>query len=175
MEQLLRILKSAVEMENNGYKIYMDASEKTSNKFGKQTLKAIADKELDHIAAINEFIAQLSAGTVDIGRAIANINPKDKKEYIAALVKDLRSELSATIVEDSDLEKAYRVAMSFEKGSYDLYKKLSEEINDPQSVKFFEFLMGEENTHYELLQETLEYLNNPGDWFKEQERWIVEG
>jgi rubrerythrin len=46
---------------------------------------------------------------------------------------------------------------------------------DPSSKKFFEFLMGEENNHYELLSETLEYLNSPKDWYREKEKWIVEG
>ena len=83
--------------------------------------------------------------------------------------------LDENIAKDSDLEKAYKAAMGLEKSSYSFYKDLFNRSTDPQAKKFFEFLMGEENNHYELLSETLEYLNDPKDWYREKERWVVEG
>ena len=76
---------------------------------------------------------------------------------------------------EADLKNAYEVALELEKASYELYRKLAGQTPDSQAKQFFEFLMGEENTHYELLSETLEYLDRPGDWYREKERWIVEG
>ena len=168
MENLSEALRAAIDMEKKGYELYMSAAEKTSNKLGRETLEAIAVKELDHIAAIQKFSS-------DINAAIGTINPAPKKDYVKPIMDALRAELEVKVKPDSDLEKAYEVAMGLEKDSYALYEKLAGKAEDPQAKKFFEFLMGEENIHYELLQETLEYLNNPGDWFKEQERWMVEG
>ena len=168
MENLSEALKIAIDMEKRGYDLYMSAAKKTSNKLGKETLDAIAVKELDHIAAIQKFSS-------DIDAAIGAVNPAPKENYIKPIMEKLCNELETKIKPDSDLEKAYEVAMDFEKQSYDFYKRLADKAKDPQTKRFFEFLMGEENTHYELLQETLEYLNRPADWFKEQEKWIVEG
>ena len=175
MGDILDSLKVAIDMEKDGYELYMKAAGKTANKLGKSTLKAIAAKELDHIKAIEEFSGRIRTNIADLNKAISLINIKNKKEYLMPIIEKLRNDLDAKMAPDSDLEKAYEVAMRLEKESYDLYKKLAGETNDAQIKKFFEFLMGEENTHYELLQETLQYLNNPGDWFAEQERWIVEG
>lgn len=175
MTNISDALKMAVDMEKNGYDIYMKAAKKTSNELGKATLQAIAAKELDHIKAIGEFSKKIGAKDPVLDIAISLINVKNKKDYILPIFERLRNELDAKVNPDSDLGKAYEVAMQLEKESYDLYKKLAGEAVDPQVKKFFEFLMGEENTHYELLEETLQYLNHPGDWFAEQERWIVEG
>ncbi|MBU0686255.1 MAG: ferritin family protein [Candidatus Margulisbacteria bacterium] len=172
---LCQALKAAHDMEKSGYDIYMKAAEKTSNKLGKSTLEAIAKKELDHIKAIDEFTKKATQGDLNLAMAISSINVLDKKDYVRPIMDKLAKELDEKVKSDSDLEKAYEVAMQLERESYDFYKDLADQSADPQVKKFFEFLMSEENTHYELLQESLEYLNHPGDWFKEQERWIMEG
>lgn len=175
MEDLLKAAQTALDMEKKGYDTYMAAAKRTVNKLGRSTLEAIASKELDHIKAIETFYAKMSGKSQRIDEAVDAINPKDKKDYIRPIMDKLRVELNDKVKPDSDLEKAYDVAMGLEKHSYNLYKKLAGETNDKQVKEFFRTLMGEENTHYQLLQETLEYLNHPGDWFKIQERWIVEG
>lgn len=169
MDDLQQALSTALNMEKTGYALYMKAAAMTQNRLGRTTLEAIASKELDHIKAIEEFANK------NFKNAIASINPKGKEEYVKLVMEKLAKYLDENITKDSDLEKAYKAAMGLEKSSYNLYKDLAGRAKDPQSKSFFEFLMGEENTHYELLAETLEYLNKPADWYREQERWIVEG
>ena len=166
---LQRALETAVKMEKTGYDLYMKAAQKTSNKLGSATLEAIAVKEFDHIKAIEEFAQK------NLDKAVESINPKDKKDYVRAIMDKLAKYLDENITKDSDLEKAYKAAIGLEKSSYSFYKDLLNRSTDPRSKKFFEFLMGEENNHYELLSETLEYLNAPKDWYREKERWVVEG
>jgi rubrerythrin len=169
MDDLQKALNTALIMEKTGYDLYMKAAGRTQNKLGKSTLEAIAAKELDHIKAIEEFAQK------NLNRAIESINPKSKKEYIKPIMDKLANFLDENITKDSDLEKAYKAAMGLEKGAYSFYKDLAGRSKDAQAKQFFEFLMGEENTHYELLNETLEYLNHPANWYREQEKWIVEG
>lgn len=169
MDDLQKALDTALSMEKTGYDLYMRAAAKTLNKLGKSTLEAIAVKELDHITAIEKFVEK------NLNRAIESINPRSKKEYIRPIMDKLAKFLDENITKDSDLEKAYKAAMGLEKGTYNFYKDLASKSADAQAKIFFEFLMGEENTHYELLSETLEYLNHPANWYREQEKWIVEG
>jgi len=169
MDDLQKALNTALIMEKTGYDLYMKAAGRTQNKLGKSTLEAIAAKELDHIKAIEEFAQK------NLNKAIESIRPKSKKEYIKPIMDKLSKYLDENITEDSDLEKAYKAAMGLEKGTYSFYKDLAARSGDAQAKQFFEFLMGEENTHYELLNETLEYLNHPANWYREQEKWIVEG
>lgn len=168
MKDMTEALNLAIGVENEGYKVYTEAANKTSNKLGKATLLAIAAKEQDHIKAIQKFAK-------DINQAITLINPRNKKEYIRPIMAEIKGELGVAPQPDKELEKAYRVAMGLEKKSFELYKKLAGQADEPKVKVFFDFLMAEENMHYELLSETLMYLTRTGDWYREQERWLVEG
>ncbi|MFH1710608.1 MAG: ferritin family protein [bacterium] len=169
MDDLQLALGTAIKMEKTGCDLYMKTAQKTLNKLGRSTLEAIAAKELDHIKAIEEFAEN------NIGNAIESIKPQSKSEYIRPIMDKFAKYLDENITKDADIEKAYKAAMGLEKSSYAFYKDLFTGSTDPQAKKFFEFLMGEEGIHYELLAETLEYLNNPKDWYREKEKWIVEG
>jgi rubrerythrin len=169
MDDILKeSLNTALDMEHSGHDLYVKAANKTSNKLGKITLEAIAEKELDHIKAINDFAKK------NLNKAIADIRPKDKKNYIKPIMEKLEKALNENVKPDSDLNEAYKVALELEKNSYDLYKELKQKSSGEKEKEFFDFLMSEENTHFELLSETLEYLNNPKDWYKEKEQWLVE-
>lgn len=167
MKNISEALNTALDLEKEGYDVYMSAAQKTGNKFGRATLEAIAKKELDHIKAIENYSKNIDA-------AISMINPRDKKYYIQPIMEAIKSNLDAVPSKDLELEKAYKIAMGLEQKSYDLYKRLASEAENAQVKNFFEFLMGEENIHFELLQETLEYLDKTGDWYREQERWNVD-
>ncbi len=169
MDELAEALNTAISMEKQGYDIYVKAAQKTANKLGKATLEAIAKKELDHIRAIEEFASR------NLDKAIEVVNPGKKKDYVMPIMAELKDSLEKNVKKDSDLENAYKVALELEKRSFNFYKDLKGRSSDQKSKEFFQFLMTEENIHYELLQETLEYLNKPGNWYREQERWIVEG
>jgi len=169
MNDLDKALGIAMEMEKRGYDIYRQASGKTKNKFGQATLEAIADKELDHMKAIEEFSAK------NLHLAIESIKVKEKNDYIRRIMEKLTGQLEKTTSGDADLRNAYEVAMKLEKESYALYEKLGKQTSDSMAKQFFSFLMKEESNHYDLLSETLQYLDRPGDWYREKEKWIVEG
>jgi rubrerythrin len=175
MENLMTAMKGAIDMEKKGYDVYMNAAKKTKNILGRYTLEMIGKKELDHIKAIEVFMKALSEGSADFSRAVSEIKPKEKLDYYRPLMEELSKELGTKVGPEAELESAYEVAMELEKRSYDLYKRLEASSRNLEAKKFFQFLMKEENTHYEILQDTLRYLDNPGDWFREAERWIVEG
>jgi rubrerythrin len=162
-------------MERKGHSIYTAAAAKTENKLGRATLEAIAAKELDHIKAIQSFCQLPDEKAGQISQQIEDIRYRDKKDYISNIMEKIRWVLEERITANPDLVEAYSVAMDLEKQSYDFYEKLYQEASNPKVKDFLKFLMGEENNHYEILQETLEYLDHPGDWFREQERWLVEG
>ncbi len=168
-------MKIALDMEKVGYQAYMDAAHRTGNKLGRSTLEAIAAQELEHIKVIEGYCQRPEADP-EAAALIGLIKHRDKKDYIRAILGKIGQELAAKNDDaGAGLSEVYRIAMDLEKESYLFYKQLAEEAAVPTVKAFFHYLMDQENTHFELFQETLEYLDHPGDWFREQERWIVEG
>lgn len=175
MNSVLEAMKIALDMEKRGYRLYSEAAAKTKNKLGGATLEAIAAKEIDHIKNIENYCQKEEGALEDIQKNVREIKHREKIDYIRSIIEKIGTQLEEKIKADADLIETYKVAMEMERESYAFYQKLREEAGEESVKDFLAFLMKEENNHYEILQETLEYLDHPGDWFREQERWIVEG
>lgn len=175
MNNILEAMKIALDMEKKGYRLYTEAAAKTTNKLGKATLEAIAAKEIDHIKTIEAYCQQSTEVKEQARKNVREIEHREKIDYIRSILEKIGAQLEEKIKADADLVETYKVAMELERESYAFYQKLREEAAEADVQEFLTFLMKEENNHYEILQETLQYLDHPGDWFREQERWIVEG
>ena len=101
--------------------------------------------------------------------------PPKKEELLQPILQKLKNSLSQEFKTQQDINEAYKIAEGLERDSYTLYDKISKENEDETTKKFYAALAQEEREHYDILEETLQYLNHPGDWFKKEERWIVEG
>ncbi len=176
MNDLLADTKVAIELEKKGYDFYTKTAAKTSNPLAASTLSGLAQRELDHIEKIKEFYQNLTGEkklskdwikTVDI--------PPRKEEIIKPILNKLKESLGKKFETEKDINEAYKIAEGLERDTYNLYDKISKESSDETAKKFYAALSLEEKEHYAILEETLQYLNNPGDWFKKEERWIVEG
>ena len=168
-----RSYQLAIKTEDEGYKFYKEGAEKASNKLVKETFKSFAQDELKHKAIINKFYDSLE---------------KDEKIEVKEMLGVCSSYgLAKTIFEKADekIEKAlkaesdavepYRIASKLEKDGIDFYKNLCDTIKNDNEKELYAALMRMEESHKEVLDNMIEYLENPGSWFFEQERWSIEG
>ncbi len=161
MEQAAKI---AIAMEEEGYKIYTEAANKSKNPLGKATFTAIAEKELMHKREIEAYYKKIKGESLDSSKTVKS-----------DILKEIRNSLAKITDLESDLISSYEIAMDMERTGYDFYKKISEKTTDSDAKKLFEFLAFEENIHYEIFQDTYLYLSNPSEWFEKEEKWLVEG
>lgn len=176
MTDLLTDSKLAMNLEKKGYDFYSKTAEKTDNPLAKSTLSSLAERELEHLNKINELCKslmgekELQPGWLDMVAV-----PPQRKDLLKPILNKLKSSLEKKFETQEDINEAYKIAEGLEKDSYTLYDKISKESDNEIAKKFYAALAQEEREHYDILEETLQYLNNPGDWFKKEERWIVEG
>ena len=165
----LKALKLAIKTEQDGRQMYLDASSKVSNPLAKSTLSTLADEELVHIQVIEDFYNDLKAGG----------EGKLSNQLDAAMSYDLRKKtifeaargrMDKTVESDPDVFEAYRAAMKFEEDGANMYEDLAKKTNHLVAQKMYAFLNVQENEHYRILAETLNYLENPNQWFIEQEK-----
>lgn len=176
MYDLLPDVKLSIELEEKGYDFYKLTAAKTGNPLAAATLASLADRELEHIKRINEFYASLTGGKpVDAKWLIAVETPPEKRELLQPILQKLKTSLDKKFTSTADIDEAYKIAEDLETESYELYDKIAGKADNEYAKKFYTALAQEEREHYAILDETLQYLKTPGDWFKLQERWIVEG
>ncbi len=176
MDQLMKDTKLALDMEKEGYKFYCETAKKTNNPLAKSTMESLAQRELEHAKYIAELFQELSGEK----KLPANWAEKvevapDKKALLKPILQKLKSALNRKFETTDQINKAYEIAEGLEKDGYHLYEKIARESQDEKAQKLFLALAQEEREHFAILDETMKYLNTPGDWFKDQERWIIEG
>ncbi|MBU0573699.1 MAG: ferritin family protein [Candidatus Margulisbacteria bacterium] len=176
MNDLKADTKLAIELEKKGYEFYTQAANKVQNPLAKSTLESLAQRELVHLEKVKEFYKNLTGEQKLPEGWLKDVEiPPTKGQLLKPILLKLKDSLDKKIETREDINKAYKIAEQLERDSYALYDSIAKESPDDTTKKFYAALATEENEHFEILDETLQYLNNPGDWFKKEERWIVEG
>ena len=75
----------------------------------------------------------------------------------------------------ADEQEAVRIAMDMETKSYKFYMEAAETAADDRSRQLFQRLAREENQHYEMLENTFEYLTGNKQWFLWNEWALIVG
>ncbi|MBI5701392.1 ferritin family protein [Candidatus Saganbacteria bacterium] len=176
MTKLFDELKLAVELEEKGYEFYKNTALNTNNPLAVATLTSLAERELLHLARVKEYYESITRSKAVNTNWLNSVSMAPSKQaLLTPILERLKAGLNMKFETKKEVNNAYKIAEGLEKDSYTLYDKLASEQTDESAKKFFKALSLEENEHYAILDETLEYLNNPGEWYRLQEKWIVEG
>jgi len=176
MNNLIADTKLAIELEKKGYDFYSITAAKTANPLAISTLTSLAEREMIHLEKIKEFYSSLTEEKKLKSDWLRGVEvPPSRSTLLKPILAKLKSSLDKKFETEADINEAYKIAEGLESDSYNLYDKISKESKDETAKKFYRALAEEEKEHYAILDETLTYLDNPGEWFKSQERWIVEG
>ncbi|MEK7376451.1 MAG: ferritin family protein [Candidatus Margulisiibacteriota bacterium] len=170
---LEKAAKTAIFLEEEGYAIYTKGANNSKNVLGSSTLMAIAEKELMHKKAIQNFYARITGKEFNASSDWENTKWSEKLK--TQVLDSIKASLEKSVAPEKELLNAYEAGMELERKGYDFYKKISDETDDAAAKKLFAFLAKEENIHYDLLQDTHLYLSNPSEWFHKEENWLVEG
>lgn len=166
-------LQFALDFEKRGEKFYRDSIQKVNDEFAKRTLKFLADEELNHIEKINRFNEALVKNYKDFDLD-AHCQTKLPEKIENHLKEAIKREEEKIRPQSSDIE-IYDMAIDMERAGYAIYKESYEQSDDKKIKKFFEFLIKEENLHYDLLAATKRYLEDPSYYFEDYGGWIFGG
>jgi rubrerythrin len=153
MEKLLEILSQAMQVEIDGYQFYKLASEKTTDKKGKEVFLSLAEDEKEHYHILK--------GQYEKVRMTGGVEFKDKKveffksdspspifsEDFKKRIKDMHFEMSAL-----------SIGALLEKNSIEYYRKSAEESDDPELKSLFNYLIQWEQEHLKALIAQQKYL-----------------
>jgi len=172
--QELESLKLAIKTEEDGRSMYLKAAEQVTNPLAKATMNQLAKEELVHIEVIKRFYASVKGG----GKVELNKAMKSAMNYelrMKTIFETARSLMDKTVKTDPNVQAVYNAALIFEEKGADMYKTLAGKTQDPTAKKIYQFLFEQESEHFRLLQEGLNYLEHPDQWFLESEKPHFEG
>ena len=158
-------VETAVKMETDAIKFYIDATDKTSHPLGKKIFEGFIEDEKRHLKMLDGIMK-------DMDIELRVVNPE---KDIRTIFSELKDQMMQRVSVTTDEIQAVGIALDFEKEGYNFYQKAALEAKDENEKRLFEVLTIEEKRHYKLLENTYRYLKDTGDWFMWDEHGIFEG
>ena len=171
----LEALKLALKMEIDGYNFFKAASSKAKNLLTKDAFNYFADWELEHV----EFIKKIYQELKETGKWISVDKMSQKRGDAIAAFKTIFKEKHEKIDEDvkvdaSDLD-AYKLARDIEDKAIVFYQERVKSTTNDFAKKFYKFMIDLEREHYQILDNSYRYFENPTQWNLEEEGWMFDG
>ncbi len=161
---LTKAVEVAIRMETDAMKFYKKAAQKTSHPLGRTMFEGFIRDEARHLRMLEEILKGL-----DIDPRVQCLGD------VRTVFSDLKDQMMQRITATTDEKEAIRVALEMEKQGYEYYQKAAREAEDEKEKRLFEVLTKEEERHYQLLNNTYNFLEDTGNWFMWEELSIVEG
>ena len=165
-DELKEALQKARKLEIDGADYYTELAGKCSVESGRQMFHSFAADEKRHLRIIEDVAKGMGVDVEEFDM------PRDR---IRTLFSEKKQELEDTTEVASDEREAIEAAMGMETKSYELYRDSAEQAEGDDTRALFYRLAREENQHYEMLENTLEYLSNNEQWFLWKEWALIVG
>lgn len=172
-ENLTEILKKALEMEEKGHDFYSQKSKEGDNKITRETFEYFADQELLHIDNIKNFYHSLKEKGEFLQIDLHEVRENRKKDD--QLFAKKISEWNEKINPERKDKEAIEFALDFEKRGYNYYNNILKRAEDENLVKLLEFLLDEEDSHYDKFIKLYEYMTDTDNWYMYDEGVFPQG
>jgi len=136
-------VEMAVQMENEGFRHYLQALRRVKNKAAREVLKDAALDELEHKHQLERALVE---GHVE-GHTLDQPMPTMNLGYILEK-KDLGP--------DADARQALAYAIHLEKGSLDFYRRMSQGCAGAPMAVLFNRIANDESRHLQALEDLYE-------------------
>ena len=160
IENVKDAIKTAIQMEKDGYSFYQKAAAQTSSDMGRTVFKSLAADELLHLEVFEKLFNE------KIGKEEWNelVNTSGKYVDIPVFPKDLQKVEGAN--PDTNEIDALRMAMDSEQRAIEWYSKIQEQISDEQVIEILNEIINQEKNHYNILEGEFHHINSTGYWFE---------
>ena len=144
----------AVQMELDGEKFYREQALVNKDNVLNPVFLSLADDEKKHAKMIQEKQADQDS-LVD--------------QTVVVETKNVFTNATGVDSVESAINQvtAYKIALEMEQKSIDLYKKLLAESKADKGM--LEFLIKQEEQHYQLIEEIIEMVDRPNEWVESAE------
>ena len=168
----LRMLKTALEMEEEGTTFYQMAIATCENEIGREIFGQLRNDELVHIERIKAIYAQLEGGGHWDDAWLAH---RVQREDVTPVFRGLAAKLGKEITTSTNDLEALKTGIELEDKSIEYYAEHLEAATDGHERRFLERMVKEEQGHRKVLSDMHAYLSDPSSWFAELERSGYDG
>ncbi len=159
---MTNIFEYAMQMEKDGEDYYRQLAQKTGNNGLRTILTMLADEEVKHYNTIEKIKTQKTQ--------IAESGILTDAKNVFVQIKESDESFDFDIKQT----KLYQKAQDIEKKSRDFYKEKANEVTEEYQKELFLKLADEEQKHYVLLDNIIEFVSRPEKWLEDAEFFHLE-
>ena len=149
-------LERALRFEKEGKRFFTAAAAKSMDPFAKNVFSLLAKMETKHMEDIQAIARKLE----EEGK-FPKV-PSAPHDTRMRLFRREHSRIRKEKVISGEAVDGMRRALAFEAMGREMYDRMSKDATNPQEKRFFKLLAGEEDSHFNIIYEYLDFLENQG-------------
>ena len=154
----MNVLEFAIKMELEGVKYYTEQARLNEGNVLNTVFLILAKDETMHAEILQNKANKLSFDLIQNETLSEAKNVFSDIEGIKIGIKQISNQLGV-----------YKLALENEKASIALYRKYLSEATDNESKKLFEYLMKQEEAHYEIIDQLVSLISRSEEWVESAE------
>ena len=159
-ENVKEAIKTAIQMEKDGYSFYKKAAAQTSSEMGRSVFESLAEDELVHLDVFQKMFDE----TIEKSEWEDLVNSSSKYRKLPIFPKDLKK-VEGVHPDTNELD-VLRMAMDSEKEAIDYYSEILGCTIDDEAKKIINEIIEQEKNHYFLLEQEFNRLSSTGYWYE---------
>ena len=162
----IETLETALEKEKLAWEAYEKYAKNSHNSGAVEVAKILAKQEEKHFEIISGLLKDARENHPVKTFKDSSFNPKDILS--GALKKDV-----VNVKEDSEsLKELLKTALAKEKESFLFYSKAAKDSTEKEIKDIYLYLAGEENKHYVMVDNIIDFTSGPEKWIYNEENLI---
>lgn len=157
------IIKTAVQLEKDGQAFYLEAAKASGHEAVREVFVSLAKDEEHHIEWIEKELG--------VAESARDLNRQTYARVKHIFNRDAKAEAQAAGKETEPLRRAIKM----EQDAARAYTDWAAELDDPGLKDILEKLSDVEKFHERLLENTILYLENPAEFFQQEEGPMLDG
>ncbi len=154
-----KILRTAIEIEDNGMETFLQMAQRTRDETGKNMFIRLALDEMQHRRILEQQFNILADG-----QPLKNIHiPRSTIEEISPKIREKQQRTrGASGLQELD---ALNTALDLEKKAAAFFRDQAEAVSETEAKALFLRLAEWEDAHFDLIQAELDSIQGTGFWF----------
>ena len=166
----IRALHYAADREIESREHYEKCLASASSPGAKEIFRGLVDDERRHFEMVARLLTEADAGKKT--PTMETIRSEAAKVRVERSFPNLSATAPNFSADTATIHEILQHALALEKESFDNYSHAAEESEELEIKAVYRFFAGEENIHYVLVDNLLDFLDAPGRWLYEEENLI---
>ena len=166
----IKVLEYAQRREAESRDFYRECLDKATIPGTKQILRGLVEDEERHYTIVTGMLAE--AKTDSGVKEMDTAEPAAAKAVFETAFPHKMAGDKGFSAESAGVGDMLKKALDNEKESFENYSRAAQNAEEPELKEIYDFLAKEENKHYVLIDNLVDFLDDPDKWIYEEENLI---